>query len=217
MFRLAIALAIAFTCVLSSSCALDPTTTERLWENNYYDETVDSFLITENGEKLVVIGRGYHYIFPLDDKLKGILSSDYRKYIVPHFADFLVDSNHKISGRYNLIVLLGDDEVQRIWLESAGFEFIKVSKDGKSRYHFGGTLNGKRYLANVPLDARYNFKKLYSLKIEEDASPVTKGVKALATPVTVSVDGIVMVAGFKLFMAFVVLVGATQVIFQPFN
>ncbi len=82
---------------LLSSC-----TTKRLWENPSYEEIIESYFITEDGKKLAIIGKKYHYIVPINSELKKILLSK-SQFINPLFHSFKVDKNNNITGKYQTL------------------------------------------------------------------------------------------------------------------
>ena len=176
--------------MLLSSCA-----THSLWNSsNRYSERVKGFLITESGDKMVVIGDKYHYVFPVNTELKNIMKSKNRKLIKPRFTNFKVDKNNKITGKFHLhFYATFEDDSE--WLEELGFSIRRVTNQGNTSYVYRGTLNGKRYNANKKINTRESFRRSYRLSIAEPEGGADTIKKILATPVTLTVDGLLLVGG----------------------
>jgi hypothetical protein len=72
-----------------------------LYEPRTYDETALSFLVTEDGSRLVVLGEKYHYIFDdISPSLKEILLGPLhlRTVVVAVLANFYVKSDNVVTG-----------------------------------------------------------------------------------------------------------------------
>jgi len=52
-----------------------------LFEDGRYEETVDRFLVSEDGRKFVVLAKKYHYISDMPEQLGAVLASPCRKSI----------------------------------------------------------------------------------------------------------------------------------------
>ncbi|WP_321839835.1 hypothetical protein [Burkholderia cepacia] len=75
--------------------------TAMLFEDGRYEETVDRFLVSEDGKKFVVLGEKYHYIFDMPEHLGAVLASPYRKSINASLYEFVAQGS-KISGKFRL-------------------------------------------------------------------------------------------------------------------
>jgi len=175
------------------------STTESMWDKSYYKENIGSFLISEDGMTLAIIGEKYHYIINLDKDLTNILTSTKRKFIRPSLYSFKVDKDNNVYGGYTLYFSSNDDEK---WLKNNGFKNNVNRNYKKYRYTFSGTVNGKRYSTNKDINKSFNFNKAYYINIEESSSLFGNIVKILATPITVSVDGVKTVSGIVLLTVF---------------
>jgi len=180
--------------LLLTSCT---STTKSLWENPAYNEKISSFLITENGEKLAIIGKKYHYIFSLENNLKDILISKKRDQLKPVFYSFKADKNNNISGKYTLnYTNKNPDEIAEIKI--LGFTNRVYGDRKTSTYIFSGALNGQRYTPDKNINANYEFNRSYTIKVEEPSTLTGNTVKALVTPVAVATDGVKTIAGMIL-------------------
>ncbi|CAB3759469.1 hypothetical protein LMG29660_03693 [Burkholderia puraquae] len=75
--------------------------TAMLFEGSRYEETVDRFLVSEDGKKFVVLGKKYHYIFAMPEHLGAVLASPCRKSINASLYGFVAQGS-KISGKFSL-------------------------------------------------------------------------------------------------------------------
>ena len=173
------------------------STTKSLWENPTYKEKVSAFLITEDGEKLAILGEKYHYVFNLENALKDILVSKKRSQLKPVFYSFKIDKNNHISGKYILnYSSKKPDEIEAI--KKLGFINRVYGNKKTSAYIFSGSIKGQRYITNKDLNTVYEFNKSYTIKVEEPPTFIANAGKTLATPVAVAVDGVKTIAGIIL-------------------
>jgi len=171
------------------------STTKSLWENPTYKEKVSAFLITEDGEKLAILGEKYHYIFNLENALKDILVSKKRSQLKPVFYSFKIDKNNNISGKYTLnYTSKKQDEIEAI----KNLGFINKVYGNRKTYIFSGSIKGQRYIPNEDINAVNKFNKSYTIKVEEPPTFIANAGKTLATPVAVAVDGVKTIAGIIL-------------------
>jgi len=166
--------------------------TSMLYGPHKYDETALSFYMTEDGSKLVVLGEKYHYI--LDDvspSLKHILLSplELRTVVVADLSNFSVNSDNVVTGDYKLSLQDTATEVQRRNAIDAGFVVPELT--------LSGNLKGQRYSAEgfrLPKDTQ-KFARPYVVSIDE---PRSMTAKILLTPLAVTADGILILAGTAL-------------------
>jgi hypothetical protein len=174
--------------------------TPMLYEPRTYDETALSFLVTEDGSRLVVLGEKYHYIFDdISPSLKEILLGPLhlRTVVVAVLANFYVKSDNVVTGDYVLSLSDQASDEQRKIAMSAGF----VSPD----LTLSGHLKGVRYSAKgfpFPAAQTQGFAHRYDASVREERS---KTAKVLLTPVTVAADGVLILGG--LFLLFLILAG----------
>lgn len=181
--------------IIIGSFILMSCTTISLWKNPIYEEEVATFLITEDGKKLAIIGSKYHYIFELEANLKNILLSNNKKQLKPYFDLFKVNKNNNISGGYT-IRYTGENEKYISWLEKMGFE-SKTYRD-RTTSTYSGSIKGQRYTANKKINTIYKFNKPYTIRVEEPSSLISNVGKILATPIAVAADGVLTIAGITL-------------------
>ncbi len=190
-----------------STVLLGGCTTISLWERNpTYTDSINLFLATEDGKKIVFIGEKYHYIFDGHKSLKRILLWKDRALLEAKLDEkFIVDSSNNISGNLRVICQCKNATAAQIsWIENTGFKKAQVSgtqSDEKENYILEIQLSGIRYLAKVlTLDKYAKLNKPYTVVIEEPKS--TAGVigRAIFTPIVVAADGIVTIGLSALFV-----------------
>ncbi|WP_244289299.1 hypothetical protein [Burkholderia puraquae] len=181
----------------ASSLALSGCFTPALYENHdeTYVEHVSAFMITKDGKKLVVLGERYHYIFDLPDKLRPVLAASYRKSLHTSFGRFRVDGSD-VTGQYHTVLSKDatDDERQAATADGFGASRTRIELDGN--------VAGKRYSTEgftlKPDGTAQAFNERYTVVIDEAPSAFAKGLRILATPITVAADGVLVLGGVLL-------------------
>ncbi|MDQ7089720.1 MAG: hypothetical protein Q9M50_03635 [Methylococcales bacterium] len=162
-----------------------------------YTEEARSFLITEQGTQLVVIGKKHHYIFAApDNTLKFILQWPEKKRIKASFSSFKIDTEQSVSGTYTLIVKKSPD----LSVETNALLMAKGFTENKAlkilNYH--GSLEGTRYSADsFKLPKTLFLNKKYKLHMIEEMPLSASGVvkKILLTPLAIAADGLIILGG----------------------
>ncbi|MBZ5790473.1 5-formyltetrahydrofolate cyclo-ligase [Burkholderia contaminans] len=170
--------------------------TNHVMKDPEYRETLSAFLISEDGKKLVVLGKQYHYIFDVPPALAVNLTAPYRPKLYTDFDDFETHGD-KISGRYILQLSREDAPAGSELRERAladGF------KDERYRLTESGTISGKRYRPNdvTPASVPQAFNHEYDVKVIERPSVLGKGVKLALSPITMAADGALGLLGVAL-------------------
>lgn len=179
-----------------------------LWERNpIYTDTINRFLVTEDGKKLVFIGEKYHYVFDSQKTLRQILLWKDRMLLEAKLNEkFIVDNSNNISGTLQVICKCKNaTAIQFSWIENIGFKKVPVSgsqfDEKEILYILDIRLSGVRYLAkDLALDNYAKLNKTYEVYIEEPKS--TSGIigRAMLTPIVVAADGIVTIGLSTLFV-----------------
>lgn len=170
--------------------------TPMLYEPRTYDEAALAFLVTEDGSRVVVLGKKYHYIFDdISPSLKQILLSplELRTVVLASLANFSVSSANVVTGDYSLHLSSEASDEQRKSAIDAGFVAPDVT--------LSGHLKGVRYSAEdftFPSTAQpQEFAHVYAVSVREEKS---KAAKILLTPVTVTADGVLILGGLVLLL-----------------
>jgi hypothetical protein len=177
----------ALALALLSACA----TTWLTEKEKYLTDEIRGFYKTEDATSLAIIGKQYHYVFPLDPDLSSALTGEKRNRLSAEFGTFHLGKDSTITGNYKLSVsldLLSPSE--RTDLTLAGFsqkgDLLVLSK----------MLSGRAYVAtkgSVPSD----FKQPYTVSIAQDVSKPA-AVKYALSPIAVAVDGTLLLGGLVL-------------------
>ncbi|PCE21540.1 5-formyltetrahydrofolate cyclo-ligase [Burkholderia ubonensis] len=207
--RLFLALSIATASGLTAGCKGIGPITDRWLEDSKYEETLSAFLITQDGKKLVVLGKKYHYIFDMPPQLRAVMTASYRQKLNTEFIDFEAQGD-KISGRYRIDLSREDaqpDSDARARALADGF------KDEGYRLTERGTISGMRYLPSSLDGAELPqaFNSEYHVDVTEKPTAVGAAVKLALSPVAVAADGGLAVMQLALFpIGFPILMIAMQ-------
>ena len=182
----------------AASLPLSGCFTPKLYKDSWYYEQVSAFMITEDGKKLVVLGRDYHYIFDLPASLRPVLQSGYRKSLHTQFTDFRGNGSG-VTGHYRILLpknASADDQ------QAATADGFTAAQAGLV---LDGDIGGKRYSTEGFADkakdkdnAAQAFNHPYTVYVRESPSVVGMGLRILATPVTVAADGVLVLGGILL-------------------
>jgi hypothetical protein len=189
----------SMTCVAAAGCL-----TARLYDTEY-NETALSFLVTEDGSRLVVLGKQHHYIFhDIPPSLKEILLGQLRTVVVADLSNFYVRTDNVVTGDYTLSMSEGASDEQRRSAIEAGFTGPRLA--------LSGHLEGVRYSAEgFPSTAHtQEFTRPYVVTIREQESGAKIAGKILLTPVTVAADGALILGGFVLLIILLPLTKVTS-------
>ena len=169
--------------------------TAMLFEDGHYEETVDRFLVSEDGKQFVVLGKKYHYIFDMPDHLGAVLASPYRKSIEASLSG-LVAQGSKISGDFSLRIHR-DHMTDEDWNRALEDGFTKL---GDWDLGMKGELAGSRYLADGFAQGKTwsSFAHSYKIPVTDRITTAGKAVRVLATPVTLAADGVMMIGAVVL-------------------
>ncbi len=203
---------IIMTVILSSSC-----TTVNLWKKDnkrYYSEEIKNFLISQDGKKIIFIGKEYHYVIEDESNLiKKLLAWNGRmKLTIGSASDFHLGRFNSIKVRlgistkddYDLIdnKLSSLTKEEMDFLKEFGFSEIKLENGEMLTKTI--ELHGQRYLPK--LGVNYDLKtsslsQVYKIRVYYDtiADDMTK---AALTPITITADGIMIIASTPMVIIF---------------
>lgn len=183
---------------LSTGCvtaALVHDATKSEWKT--YQETVSSVLLSADGKTLAVIGQHYHYVFDAPESIKAVLHPELSQIVDASFTTFTVDRSQGIHGTYRLMIDKGATSEQKAAALAAGFKNLPNGDLIAS-----GTLTGKRYGANgvQATKASQRLQKDYVITVSEDKGAGLNAAKLLLTPITLTVDGILILGTLPLLL-----------------
>lgn len=171
--------------------------TKKLYETHdtEYEETARSFLVTEDGSKLVVLGKSYHYIFhDITPSLKQILTGPLRRAVAAYLSNFYVRRDNVVTGDFTVSLGPEASEEERRRAVEAGFVTPELT--------LSGHLEGIRYSAAdfPPIAKTQEFTRPYVVSIREQESGSRLAGKILLTPITVAADGVLILGGLALIL-----------------
>lgn len=165
--------------------------------SHFYQEDINSFLITDDGTKLVVLGNKYHYIFELSQGLEQILTGSLKQSVSAKFTVFYVTRDNKISG--NCILSLSDTAVDELKKTAINLGF---TYNGKPNLSLSRDIQGTRYSAEgfPEVDKRYRFNDKYIISIREEQSAAELASNIVITPILVTADGLLFLGAASLYI-----------------
>ena len=187
---------------MNSSCS-----TRDMWTRSseyYYKDTIDQYLITKDGEKVIFLGEKYHYIFDDNDNVvKELLNWPNRKELKMDIMSFDFISRNRVKVK---IQVIGDFTAESNELSQSELMFLKNL--GFNSLFKGGKIlvkdiafTGKRYLPkpNELYKSNSSLNKSYDVQVRvkyNEAKDI--GRKIALTPITI-VGDVIMNSGIALF------------------
>jgi len=184
--------------ILNAICALSllfltSCLTKAVWGDKSYDERITQFFVGTDGRYVVLIGDSFHYILTdnsrmlkeiLSLKQQGVLSINYDK------TNIKLDSNNDLEGD---LVIEGPFSVLPI--EDVGsLQHFGIRPDKNDIISIKISISGRRYAARY---LGQNFpapNSIQKIRIHYSDSNLVKGLgKAAITPVTVTLDAIILI------------------------
>lgn len=188
--RLLLQAGLASAATLLSGCV-----TQALLSDPSYSEMVSSILFSADGKSIVILGEKHHYILESHDIIKASIGSDIHSALEASFNDFTVDAANHITG--SLTLTINKTASDAIKQSAIGLGYT-LRKDGSVQYY--STISGMRYSANgiAPVLERQKLNKPYEISITEPQGEFEHAAKLLVSPVTIALDGALMIAGAAL-------------------
>lgn len=178
--------------------------TFKMFKNYDYNEKLSSVLISQDKKKIVIIGEQYHYIFDAPTELVNALESSIHSKITAGFNGFKVTKDNVISG----VIVLSVRELSDIEFDIAkdiGFEIRTIKPAGKPSERYIDyryvSIKGMRYDAKefrMPNTNNFKLNKPYVVSIEAERTTIEKWLRVPLTPVTVAIDGTVILGAIIL-------------------
>jgi hypothetical protein len=174
-----------------SSC----TITSALWKNGYEDR-IEHFVVSQDAKYIVFLGNNYHYIL-YDPKgfLKDILSWNMRDILIINTekTNIRVDEENNLTGEV-FLETVNKNFLREDWafLQAVGFKYDQK----KEIFSLKFKVAGRRYLPR--LDQDINIAHLpelsvpYQFFINEKMGSVRKAGAVALTPITITLDGVLM-------------------------
>jgi hypothetical protein len=181
-------------------------TTEMWQKKEYYDDTIKKYLVSEDGAKVIFLGKKYHYIF---DDNSGVIKQMLK----------WSGSSKLVMSIYAFEALSENDVRLFVWIESASekellsknlsklskgevdflkkMEFLDKKSGNESILGKKINLSGTRYLPKPGVDysaINSSLNKEYKVRVEvRYDSALGKSKKISLTPITIAGDAVVIV------------------------
>lgn len=176
--------------------------TSMLWKKNSYIDKFKDVLNTKDGEKIVILGKKYHYIFNDDSLvLNKLLDWENNSKLEIEKYNIRITENNKIIGSIilktkvekNLNNVL--DEQDKSFLQTLGFQ---NSGSNEAILKKKIIVSGARYApkSDANYDTTSTSNKEFKIKVEVDDDFVDIAKKIAFTPVTVLADGVIITLYF---------------------
>lgn len=176
---------------LLTGCVSAPHLTNKLFQEETYEETFTNVYLTTDDKKLIVMTKKYHYIFDVSYALLVALKTELHSAINGLLSDMHIDGDNNASLAIELNVKADATAIQRSLAVGAGF---KPRSDSNPQLRYKQELAGVRYLAGnfkVPANA-LSLNKPYSIKVHAQLNPGQKAARMLVTPITLTADGAIL-------------------------
>ena len=134
-------------------------------DRTYY-ETISSFLISQDGKKIVVLGEQHHYIFDASDNLTKIRKSSFRPSVYAKFSEFYIKDDI-VKGGYTLILKKDASKPEKAEAKATGFQ---PASDGSLELteHMTGTVySAEKFESNL---IKNKFNSSYNIMVVEAPS-----------------------------------------------
>lgn len=134
-------------------------------------EKVSHFMMTEDGNTLVVLGNNHHFSFPINDNVGDILKWESRKRLTASFYDAESVDGVNVKVKYRLMAFKDRTPEEISFLKAHHFNY----NSNIGYYVLNGDLSGHYYSArDVDLSKFDKFKHEYRLMYKGEKIPVAK-------------------------------------------
>lgn len=173
----------------------------------YYTETVDRVLITEDRKALVFIGSEYHYVFTETEGIGKILDSPLHAKLVGSIQQASVSADGKTTVYVDLsLANLTVEEVSQA--RQFGFEQLTSGRAPRRSIKLSGT----RYKPHehIPPASSTALNQAHLVKVEETLPSGGKAALYLLSPITVGVDGVLILLTIPLLPVLVPMIATAR-------
>jgi hypothetical protein len=184
-------LAIAIASFISMGCA-----TTALWQKSYdtktYNDSIESFLMTEDGKKIIFISHDYHYILNSNPALSFLLTHKNEVHVDYQLQKGEYTSfDNRIFANFHAHLDLNQTNKQ-IQEEAFSHHYGTLNKESNQlNYYFN--LEGTRYKSNTVINeklTKFDQPILLSIKEQNEINSIVNTVTNIAlTPLALAADG----------------------------
>jgi hypothetical protein len=168
--------------------------TKRLWKKSYYVENFTNFMATNDGKKIVILGKKYHYIFDDESQtLFKLLSWINKSKLEIENYNFRLSEINKITGSITIKSKAPKNSDEDLNEEDISFlNKFGFTSDGNI-FKKNIILSGQRYSpkSGVNYDKIDPLNKEYKFNVEV-SDYVDRTKKIVLTPVAVAIDGAII-------------------------
>jgi len=160
-----------------------------------YTESVSSVLISKDQQKIVFIGKTYHYVFDAPADLMKTLELPFPSKISGTLSHFYVDRADMVSGLYDLKIDNTISEPERSEAISAGF---KVDESGQ--LILDGKMRGTRFHSNdsEKNTVAHRLNRNYDTVVTYEPSAGEKATESVLSPIIATSSGLFLLYNFAL-------------------
>ncbi|QSN63518.1 hypothetical protein [Caballeronia sp. M1242] len=173
-----------------------------------YTETIDSVLISADRNKLVFLGADYHYIFDAPTHFADVLSSAVHPLIHAEVTTFDVGPDGKASGAFDLKISDASKLTPEAKAQLIDFGFSE--RNWTRRILLNGTRYSAKHFDRSKLSPTV-LNQSYQVTVYETRHSNMKKVALLLTPVTVALDGALMILSIPLIPVAVVMLSKMRI------
>lgn len=151
-----------------------------------YDEVVSSILVTQDRQKLVILGADYHFVFSMPKGIEAALKVPFRRAIAAEFGEFRIHPDGVVTGNYQLVMSKEDSAAHFDAASAIGFAEVGSG----DHLRMLGRLYGVRYYADrasAPA-SRLKLNPPYRVRVINQVAGEA-ATKVAATPVAATADG----------------------------
>lgn len=160
-----------------------------------YDELVSSVLVSQDRQKLVILGAEHDFVFSMPNGIAAALKVPFRRAIAAEFGEFRIHPDGVVTGNYQLVMSKEDSAAHFDAASAIGFAELGSG----DHLRMLGRLYGVRYYADratapasrLKLNAPYRVRVINQVAGEAAA-------KVAATPVAATADGGLAIAATPL-------------------
>lgn len=187
-------------------------TTPAIEATHHYTENVSSILISQDKQKIVFIGKTYHYIFDAPAGIVKTMELPFHSRVSGTLSEFHVDNQGGVSGLYSLMIEGSLEGQDRIDVTAAGYKtdesgkLVLIGKINGIRYREDTSLVGQIHAMRNPGQNRddktavsANLNKNYAINVTYDPATGEKEFDKLISPIRVTSDGLYLL--FNVYLA----------------
>lgn len=158
-----------------------------------YDETVSSILVTQDLQKLVVIGADHHFVFAMPRGIAAALKVPFRRAISAELGEFRIHPDGVVTGNYQLVLSKDDSAAHYNAALAIGF----AESGSGNHMRLLGRLYGTRYYADgaAAPAPRQRLNQPYRVKVINAGEA---SAKRASTPVAAAADGALAISATPL-------------------